>query len=63
MIVHGRTTRAHQGRVERLPYPDFVVVAGSRKDGGVLGVPCHAVDTADVCVEGFDKEAVGSPDV
>jgi hypothetical protein len=63
MAITRRTTRAHGSSVEGFPYPDFVVVTGRREDGGVRGVPCHAVDTADVCVEGFDEEAVGAPDV
>jgi hypothetical protein len=63
MAITRRSTRAHRRSVERFPYPDFVVVARGREDGGVLGVPCHAVDAANMCVKGFDQEAVGAPDV
>jgi len=40
-----------------------MVIAGGCEDGRVLGVPCDAVDAADVGVESFDEEAVGAPDV
>lgn len=42
------------GRACRFPDADFVVVAGGREDGWVRGVPCYAVDAANVCVEGLD---------
>ena len=46
-----------------LPDANAVVVARGGEDGGVRGVPCDAVDAADVGFEVLDVLAAGAPDV
>lgn len=40
-----------------------MVVASGGEDGGIFGMPCDAIDAADVGVESFDEAAAGAPDV
>jgi hypothetical protein len=64
MAIARATTRRHRRRRGRLPNLNTHVVACRGKSAGVRGVPCYGVDAAaGVCIEGFDKEAVGAPDV
>lgn len=56
-----RPTRRRETR--RFPDPDAVVIACGCEDSRVRGVPCDAVDAADVRLEVFNVLAAGAPDV
>lgn len=60
-IPIARATRRRETR--RFPDPDAVVIACGCEDSRVRGVPCDAVDAADVRLEVFNVLAAGAPDV